>query len=145
MSTKAGVLEEAQQQAESAAATLIERKFKEPANLEVRSKAKGCPGLSYISCREAGSQAFNLLPLLPQLSGRASSRASINSNCTHGVLRSTSTYLQRCRAVAVSAVSSSSGGGSRSSRGSNNSSSSSSSSSSSDRSCDSSNNSSKQQ
>ena len=30
-----GVLEEAQQQAESAAATLIERKFKEPANLEV--------------------------------------------------------------------------------------------------------------
>lgn len=35
MSAKVGLLEEAQQQAESAAATLIERKFKEPANLEV--------------------------------------------------------------------------------------------------------------
>lgn len=32
-----GHLEEAQQLAESAAATLIERKFKEPANLEVRT------------------------------------------------------------------------------------------------------------
>lgn len=33
----AGHLEEAQQQAEAAAATLIERKFKEPANLEVQA------------------------------------------------------------------------------------------------------------
>lgn len=34
-SPSTGLLEEAQQQAEAAAATLIERKFKEPANLEV--------------------------------------------------------------------------------------------------------------
>lgn len=32
---RSGLLSEAQQQAEAAAATLIERKFKEPANLEV--------------------------------------------------------------------------------------------------------------
>ena len=35
MQTGLGPLEEAQRQAEDAAATLIERKFKEPANLEV--------------------------------------------------------------------------------------------------------------
>lgn len=34
-SPRSGHLQEAQQQAEAAAATLIERKFKEPANLEV--------------------------------------------------------------------------------------------------------------
>ena len=34
---RTGLLAEAQQQAEAAAATLIERKFKEPANLEVFS------------------------------------------------------------------------------------------------------------
>lgn len=34
---RSSLLAEAQQQAEAAAATLIERKFKEPANLEVLS------------------------------------------------------------------------------------------------------------
>lgn len=44
-----GVLEDAQKQAEAAAATLIERKFKEPANLEVRSIEYFVPRASTIA------------------------------------------------------------------------------------------------
>lgn len=55
---KLGLLEEAQQQAESAAATLIERKFKEPANLEVMFRKQRVYSsyvvVSCVCCREAG-------------------------------------------------------------------------------------------